>query len=273
MTALTLAASAPLCDHEINADMLTGLRLPERVNTFTEAIMSTLELNQPPLKIVTLVYPGATFLDYIGPCTALSLFGDIQLIWKNREPVFGDFIQMLPNATFADLPEHFDVLLIPGGGGVLAPLIDDEVLAFVQECGRRADYITAVCSGSLILGMAGLLEGYRATSHWATHDLLADFGAIPVKARIVEDRNRLTGGGITAGLDFGLTLLAKLRGPEAAKMAQLLMEYNPAPPFEAGSPETAGPGLTELIAAQAGPANDEIRRLIAERKKRFGAST
>lgn len=234
--------------------------------------MTTPDFNQPPLKVVTLVYPGATFLDCIGPCTALSLFGEIQLVWKNREPILGDCIQVLPNATFADLPEHFDVLLIPGGAGVLTPMIDDEALAFVQECGRRADYITAVCSGSLILGMAGLLEGYRATSHWATHELLADFGAIPVKARVVEDRNRLTGGGITAGIDFGLTLLAKLRGPEAARMAQLLMEYDPAPPFKAGSPEAAGPELTDLVKAQAKPGNDEIRRLIAERKKRLSPS-
>lgn len=228
------------------------------------------DLNQPPLKIVTLVFPGATLLDYIGPCFAWSLFGEVQLVWKNLDPIFNDFMHVVPNATFTDIPEHFDILLVPGGGGVLAPMKDDEALEFVQECGRRADYITAVCTGSLILGMAGLLNGYRASSHWAAHDLLAEFGAIPVKARVVEDRNRFTGGGITAGIDFGLTVLAKLRGPEVAKMAQLIMEYNPAPPFNAGSPETAGPELAAVVAAQAKPRNDEMRRLIAARKNRIG---
>ena len=228
--------------------------------------MTPSDPDRPPLQVVTLVYPGATLLDFIGPAMALSFFGEVRFYWKNLEPIFCDFIEVLPNATFADLPERFDVLLVPGGKGKLLPMGDDETLASIQECGRRADYITSVCTGALILGQAGLLNGYRATTHWAALDLLANLGATAVKARVVEDRNRFTGGGITAGIDFGLTLLAKLRGPEAAKMAQLIMEYNPAPPFNAGSPETAGPELAGAAAAQARAGNDEMRRLIAERR-------
>jgi len=232
--------------------------------------MTTPDFSQPPLKVVTLVYPGATPLDFIGPAMALHFFGEVRFYWKNLEPIFCDFMEVLPNATFADLPEHFDVLLVPGGKGQLAPMGDDETLDFLQECGRRADYITSVCTGSLILGMAGLLTGYRAATHWAALELLADLRAIPVKARVVEDRNRFTGGGVTAGIDFGLSLLAKLRGPEAAKLAQLIMEYNPAPPFNAGSPETAGPELAGLVTAQSKAVNEEMRRLIAARKDRLG---
>ena len=230
--------------------------------------MTIPDFNQPPLKVVTLVYPGATLLDFIGPAMALSFFGEVRFYWKNLEPIFCDFIEVLPNATFDQLPERFDVLLVPGGGGKLVPMDDEETLGFVQECGRRADYITSVCTGSLILGMAGLLNGYRATTHWAAMDLLGELGATAVKARTVEDRNRFTGGGITAGIDFGLALLARLRGPEAARLAQLIMEYNPAPPFEAGSPETAGPELAGLASAQAKAGNEEMRRLIAAGKSR-----
>lgn len=224
-------------------------------------------LKQAPLKTVILIYPGVTLLDMIGPATALSMFGSVQLVWKNREPIASDngFL-VTPNATLAEVPEHFDLLLIPGGPGKLAPLDDQEVLDFVRDCGRRADYLTSVCTGALILGAAGLLKGYRATTHWAAHDLLPDFGAIPVNERIVIDRNRLTGGGVTAGIDFGLTLLARLRGDEAAKIAQLIMEYDPAPPFNSGSPETAGLELTAKVRQMVDGDNEEIRRLAKTEK-------
>ncbi len=230
--------------------------------------MTTAEPDRQPLKVVTLVYPGATPMDFLGPAMALNFFGEVHFYWKNLDPIFCDFIEVLPNATFGDLPEHFDVLLVPGGGGQLAPMNDDEVLGFIQECGRRADYITSVCTGSLILAMAGLLNGYKAATHWTATDILADLGAIPVESRVVEDRNRITGGGITAGIDFGLALLAKLRGPEAAKTAQLIMEYDPAPPFDAGSPAAAGPELTNRVRTLVSAGNEKIRRLIAERKSR-----
>ena len=122
---------------------------------------------------------------------------------------------------------------------------DSEVLAFLADRAAKSEYITSVCSGSLVLGAAGLLKGYKATSHWALRDTLASFGAEPVDARVVVDRNRITGGGVTAGIDFGLVLLAKLRGDDNAKLTQLAMEYDPEPPFRSGSPKTADPATIQ----------------------------
>jgi cyclohexyl-isocyanide hydratase len=119
-------------------------------------------------------------------------------------------------------------------------MTDADVLEFLADRAPKSRYVTSVCSGSLLLGAAGLLKGYKATSHWAARELLKGFGAEPVEARVVVDRNRITGGGVTAGIDFGLVLLAKLRGEEAARMTQLAMEYHPEPPFNSGSPKTAG---------------------------------
>jgi cyclohexyl-isocyanide hydratase len=156
---------------------------------------------------------------------------------------------MLPTTVLRDCPPALDVLFVPGGFGTFQAMKDAELIEFLKDAAVRAGYITSVCSGSLILGAAGLLEGYRATSHWACRDLLSQFGALPVKARVVADRNRFTGGGVTAGIDFGLTLLAELRGSNAAKQTQLAMEYEPQPPFDAGSPDTAGPELVQAVLA------------------------
>jgi len=143
---------------------------------------------------------------------------------------------------------------VPGGIGQQAWGGDQDVLAFLADRGSRAEYVTSVCGGSIFLGAAGLLQGYKATCHWSAREALRTFGAEPVEARVVVDRNRITGGGVTAGIDFGLVLLAKLRGDEAAKLTQLAMEYAPEPPFDAGSPRTAGPALVEqamsLMAAE-----------------------
>ena len=122
---------------------------------------------------------------------------------------------------------------------------DSEVLAFLADRASRSRYVTSVCSGSLLLGAAGLLKGYKATSHWAAREALRMYGAEPVDARVVVDRNRVTGGGVTAGIDFGLVLLAKLRGDDAARLTQLAMEYDPEPPFNAGNPKVAGPDVIE----------------------------
>jgi cyclohexyl-isocyanide hydratase len=145
-----------------------------------------------------------------------------------------------PTRTFTDCPEKLDVLFVPGGvPGTLTMMEDKEVLDFLADRGAKAKWVTSVCTGSLILGAAGLLKGYRATSYWATLDVLPTFGATPVKRRVVTDRNRITGGGVTAGLDFGLDLVARLRTPEYAKAVQLYLEYDPAPRFNAGSPAKA----------------------------------
>ena len=201
---------------------------------------------QPRLEIAMLLYPGLTLLDLIGPATVFSWFSNIHLLWKTKELVYSDTgIGIQPSATFATCPDELDVLFVPGGFGQQQLMSDTEVLDFLADRAATAKYITSVCSGSLLLGAAGLLKGYKATSHWAVRDSLSGFGAEPVEARVVVDRNRITGGGVTAGIDFGLVLLAKLRGDDAAKLTQLAMEYDPDPPFQAGSPKTAEPDIVQ----------------------------
>jgi cyclohexyl-isocyanide hydratase len=198
-------------------------------------------INQPPLVVGMLLYPGFTMLDLVGPLTVFSMHSKLHLLWKTLEPVASDSgVALVPTTRLSDCSEKLDVLFVPGGFGTEAAMADAELIAFLQTAAQRADYITSVCSGALLLGAAGLLEGYRATTHWAVHDALSQFGAQPVKARVVTDRNRISGGGVTAGIDFGLTVLAQLRGADVAQMVQLMMEYDPQPPFDAGSPEKAG---------------------------------
>ena len=208
------------------------------------------QAEQPRLQVAMLLYPGLTLLDLVGPETTLSMHSDIRLVWKTRAAITTDTgIRIEPNTTFADCPKDLDVLFVPGGFGTAAVMMDAQALAFLRERGQSARYITSVCSGSLILAAAGLLQGYKATTHWSSLEVLASFGVDVVKSRVVIDRNRMTGGGVTAGIDFGLTLLAKLRGDDAAKLSQLAMEYDPAPPFDAGNPESAGPQITALARA------------------------
>jgi cyclohexyl-isocyanide hydratase len=143
---------------------------------------------------------------------------------------------------------------------------DRAFLDFLADRGGRAKYVTSVCSGSMLLGAAGLLRGYKATSHWAFRDLLPLFGAVPVNQRVVIDRNRITGGGVTAGIDFGLTLLSILLGENLAKATELSIEYDPHPPFDAGTPEKAGPQLTQAVLAQIGPRLEKVRELANKMK-------
>lgn len=200
-----------------------------------------------PLQIGMLLYPGLTLLDLIGPQTALALHGETHLVWRDLGPVPSDSgIAIVPTTTYDTCPQHLDVLFVPGGFGTADAMADAQALRFLQTQAATATYVTAVCSGSLILAAAGLLDGYRATTHWSSLDVLAAFGVTVEARRVVTDRNRITGGGVTAGIDFGLVLLAKLRGEPAARMTQLAMEYDPEPPFDAGSPEGAGPEITAL---------------------------
>lgn len=194
-------------------------------------------------QIAMLVYPGMTAMDLIGPH---FMFGGLMgakvlLVAKSLDPVTSDAgVTIIPTATFENCPRDLTVLFTPGGtDGTLAAAADPETRAFMTDRGARAKYITSVCSGSLILGAAGLLKGYKATSHWSVRHVLAGFGAIPTDARVVRDRNRITGAGVTAGLDFGLTMVAELRGRTYAECCQLMGEYDPAPPFNAGSMKTA----------------------------------
>ncbi|PYY68817.1 dimethylglycine dehydrogenase, partial [Pseudomonas jessenii] len=168
-----------------------------------------------------------------------------------------------PTITFDDCPA-LDVICVPGGGGV-GPLMEDEqTLDFLKTQAANARYITSVCTGSLVLGAAGLLKGKRATTHWAYHELLKPLGAIAVKDRVVRDGNLLTGGGITAGIDFALTLAAELFDQATAELVQLQLEYAPAPPFSAGSPETA-PASVLVEARQRAASSLKLRAEITER--------
>ncbi len=207
-------------------------------------------------EIAMLMYPGMTVMDLIGP---QSMFGSmmgakVRLVAKTLDPVTSDAgVTIIPHATFETCPRDLTVLFAPGGtAGTLAAAQDTATLAFMADRGARAKYVTSVCSGSLILGAAGLLKGYRATSHWSCRDALAGFGAIPTDARVVHDRNRVTGAGVTSGLDFGLAMVAELRDRTYAECCQLVSEYDPHPPFNAGSLATAPPEvkkpMVELLA-------------------------
>ena len=194
-------------------------------------------------QIAMLMYPGMTVLDLIGPQSMFAgmMGAKIHLVAKTLDPVTSDAgVTITPNATFDTCPRDLTVLFTPGGtDGTIKAATDPATLAFMADRGSRAKYITSVCSGSLILGKAGLLDGYRATSHWSVLHVLADFGAIPTDARVVRDRNRITGAGVTAGLDFGLAMVAEMRDRTYAECCQLMTEYDPDPPFHAGSMKTA----------------------------------
>jgi cyclohexyl-isocyanide hydratase len=193
------------------------------------------------LHIGLLLFPRVQQLDMTGPYDVFAHMPDtkVHLVWKTLEPLKSSAGMILtPDTTFDDCPA-LDVLCVPGGAGVGDLMEDEATLAFLREQAKGARYLTSVCTGSLVLGAAGLLRGKRATTHWAFHSLLAELGAIPVHERVVRDGNLFTGGGITAGIDFALALAAELVGEKEAQAVQLQMEYAPAPPFDSGDPDTA----------------------------------
>lgn len=215
-------------------------------------------LNHPKVTVGLVVYPGMFLMDLVGPLSVFdSLMNkEIHLLWKDTRPFPAQrsanrvLMDVTPTTSFSDCPEQLDVLFVPGGvPGTFDLMQDQTVLQFLKRQAPNSRYVSSVCTGSLVLGAAGLLKGYRAASHWATLDVLKDLGATPDKARIVVDRNRVTGGGVTAGLDFGLKLAALLVGDVYAQAIQLYLEYNPQPPFNAGSPETAHPAAKAMLDA------------------------
>lgn len=207
----------------------------------------------PPVRIAMLLFQGMTALDVVGPQTLLAgLAGPrIHLVAEHLGPVASDTgLAIVATADFTSCPRDLDVLFVPGGDGTPGQMRDARLLAFLRDRAERAAWVTSVCTGSLILGAAGLLTGYRATSHWCVRDsVLPLLGAIPVDARVVFDRNRGTAAGVSAGLDFALALAARLRGPDHARTSQLVAEYAPAPPFESGTPQAAGPAVTRAATA------------------------
>ncbi|MCH9406113.1 DJ-1/PfpI family protein [Pantoea agglomerans] len=227
-----------------------------------------------PLQIGLLLFPDVTQLDLTGPWEVFARTPGVEcyLIWKDRHPVRSDRgLAILPTTTFADCPP-LDVICVPGGPGQIALMSDDVTLNFLRQQADQAKWVTSVCTGSLVLGAAGLLKGYRATSHWSSIDQLALLGAEPVSQRVVRDRNRISGAGVTSGIDFALTLVAEISGDAVAKSVQLQMEYDPEPPFTSGSPHTAPPQeveqarakMAEFLATRRAATERAARRLQAD---------
>jgi cyclohexyl-isocyanide hydratase len=200
-----------------------------------------------------LVFPRITQLDLTGPYEVFIAMpgAKVDLVWKTRAPVAAvGGMQLVPSITFAECPQ-LDLICVPGGVGMNALLTDDETLAFIRRQAKGARYVTSVCTGALVLGAAGLLKGKRAATHWLSREMLAAFGATPVAERVVVDGNIVTGGGVTAGIDFALVVAAEAFGADVAKAIQLGMEYDPHPPFDTGSPERAGPALVAEVRSRA----------------------
>ena len=216
-------------------------------------------------RIVFALYPGVTQLDFTGPHQVFSRLPGAQVTCASLtgESVEADGLVFSGLTKLADV-ESCEVLCVPGGYGTTDAIQNDAFLAEIRRLARGATYVTSVCTGSLILAAAGLLKGRRAACHWAWRDQLALFGAIPDPARVVRDANVVTGGGVTAGIDFALTLAAEIAGPEAAQAIQLALEYAPAPPFNAGRPETAPAPVLERLDGLFAKSMPE-RRAAAER--------
>lgn len=202
------------------------------------------------LQIGFLIYPGVIQLDVMGAYQVLAFPANTQmhLIWKTLTPITSnEGLIISPTVTLKNCPS-LDVMCVPGGGtGQIEVMKDPEILDFLQQQSQSAQYVTSVCTGSMILAAAGLLQGYTAACHWAFRDQLAMLGVKVLPQRVVIDRNRVTGAGITSGIDFGLTLLSLLCSEEVAKTTQLMMEYTPEPPFNAGTPETAGQEIVDSL--------------------------
>ena len=224
------------------------------------------------LRFGLLLFPRLTQLDMTGPFEVFSRVpgASVHLIWKTREPVASDTgLTILPDTDFATCLA-LDVICVPGGPGVAALMEDEAVLAFLRRQAEGARFVTSVCTGALVLGAAGLLKGVRATTHWASHDFLAALGAVPEHARWVRDGRVVTGGGVTAGIDFALALVAEMVSPEIAQAIQLQIEYAPAPPFDAGSPETAPPAVLERARTNGARMRAEREALVARVAARLG---
>lgn len=223
-----------------------------------------------PVRIAFLVYPDVTQLDLTGPAQVLSRLGNqsLDLVWKTKDPVPTDCgFALLPTATFNEVRQA-DILCVPGGFGCIGVMEDEEALEWVRSVAEKAQWVTSVCTGSLILGAAGLLRGYRAACHWDWREHLKLFGAQPVAERVVFDRNRVTGGGVTAGIDFAFALTAAIRGESHARAVQLGLEYDPHPPFDSGSPDRADAELVEAVRQRSrsrAPDREERIRAVARR--------
>ena len=224
-------------------------------------------------QIGLLLFPDLTQLDLTGPYEVFTKFPDtdVHLLWKTLDPVgAGGGMRLLPTATFADSP-RLDLICVPGGAGMNSLLEDEETLGFLRRQAEAARYVTSVCTGSLVLGAAGLLRGRRATSHWMSLPMLAAFGCEPVSERVVVDGNVITGGGVTAGIDFALTIAGELFGEETARRIQLAIEYDPRPPYDAGAPARADAALVATVRGAAAARQAEREAAVDRAAARLAA--
>jgi len=222
-------------------------------------------------QIGLLLFPNLTQLDLTGPYEVFTKFpsSDVHLLWKTLHPVTaGGGMRLLPTTTFADSPQ-LDLVCVPGGAGMNALLNDEQTLDFVRRQASGARYVTSVCTGSLVLGAAGLLRGKRATTHWMSLPMLAAFGCEPVAERVVVDGNVITGGGVTAGIDFALTVAGEWFGAEVARRIQLGIEYDPHPPFDSGAPERADASLVAMVRDAAASRQGEREAAVARAAARL----
>jgi cyclohexyl-isocyanide hydratase len=212
-------------------------------------------------RIGFLLFPNITQLDLTGPHEVLSKIpgAKVHLIWKSLDPVKAvGGLTLVPDITLADCPQ-LDLVCVPGGPGMTPLMVDEDILAFLRRQASGARYITSVCTGSLVLGAAGLLEGKKAATHWMAMEILPSLGAIPTDARVVIDGKIITGGGVTAGIDFGLQVAAEVAGADVARQIQLQLEYDPKPPFDSGHPRSADPALVERLKTFGAPMTNERR--------------
>jgi cyclohexyl-isocyanide hydratase len=221
-----------------------------------------------------LLFADMTQIDFTGPHEILARLPStcIHVVAKTIEPVRTDRgLILVPSVSCADCPP-LDVIVVPGGPGQQALMDDEIVLAFIGRQAAQAKYVTSVCTGALVLGAAGLLSGYRATTHWLSLPLLHHFGAIPVEERVVVDRNRVTASGCTAGIDLAFRLAAMLRGDAAAQQIQLQLEYRPDPPFQSGSPHSAPAAVVDAVRRAGEPRQRERARSCEQAAKRLVAA-
>lgn len=242
-----------------------------QTGTFSASFAPKPKPGEPRFKIAMVIFDNMTNQDFVGPNDVLARVGaaEIHVLAKSLDPVRTDARgRVIADRAIRDADEHYDMLFVGGGGGVNALMEDREVIDFLRSRAPHAKYVTSVCTGALVLGAAGLLKGYKAATHWAAMDVLPLLGAIPTRERVVIDRNRITGGGVTAGIDFGLTVVSHIWGADFAQLIQLGIEYNPQPPFDAGSPDTAPPH----VAAEGRKMLDAITRARMEIGKRITTS-
>jgi transcriptional regulator GlxA family with amidase domain len=207
------------------------------------------------VRIAILIFDGLTALDAVGPYEVLSRLPGSELSFVAKEPgvkrTDTGGLGVNADLAIADVPDP-DIVLVPGGEGN-RPLMDDaEILDWLRGAHGATTWTTSVCTGALVLGAAGILDGKRATTHWAYLDRLRDLGAEPVAERVVEDGKILTGAGVSAGIDMALTLASRVAGEKVAQAIQLGIEYDPDPPFDTGTPDKAPAELVDLIRASEG---------------------